>query len=238
MKDWIPLINKLIWPFIIGILLLVFHDGVSEIYDAILDRIKAGGSIEIGGFFKLGDEATKTEIKELSSENLSIKGIGETEGAEGEEGIEKDSLLTLWKLKEELANDPTKTINTLLVADDIQDYSYSVELCKEYISTLGLRYVVFQKGDQFAGWMYSGSFVAQLPSHNGGVGFTEMIRMHGIKTHFVDPDFSTKKVLEQMQKFNLDSIPVVDDNGKWLFFANRDEILARLMTSIILSNGE
>jgi hypothetical protein len=40
MKDWIPLINKLIWPFIIGVLLLVFHDGVGEIYDAILDRIK------------------------------------------------------------------------------------------------------------------------------------------------------------------------------------------------------
>jgi hypothetical protein len=27
---------------------------------------------------------------------------------------------------------------------------------------------------------------------------------------------------------------VVDSGGKWLFFANREEILARLMTTIII----
>jgi len=42
MRDWIPLINKLVWPAITGILLLVFHGETSEIYQATLDRIKRG----------------------------------------------------------------------------------------------------------------------------------------------------------------------------------------------------
>jgi hypothetical protein len=43
-----------------------------------------------------------------------------------------------------------------------------------------------------------------------------------------------RQVLEKMQEFHLDSLPVVDSGGKWLFFANREEILARLMTTIII----
>ena len=57
MKDWIPLINKLVWPVIVGIVLLIFHSEVGEMYDLTVNRIKSGGSIEIG-FFKLGDIAT------------------------------------------------------------------------------------------------------------------------------------------------------------------------------------
>lgn len=72
MKDWIPLINKLVWPVIVGIVLLIFHSEVGEMYDLTVNRIKSGGSIEIGGFFKLGDRATNTEIKDLSDANLSI----------------------------------------------------------------------------------------------------------------------------------------------------------------------
>ncbi len=46
MKDWIPLINKLVWPVIIGIILLIFHSEVGEMYDLTVNRIKSGGSIE------------------------------------------------------------------------------------------------------------------------------------------------------------------------------------------------
>ena len=73
MKDWIPLINKLVWPVIVGIVLLIFHSEVSEMYDLTVNRIKSGGSIEIG-FFKLGDKATNTEIKDLSGANYLSKG--------------------------------------------------------------------------------------------------------------------------------------------------------------------
>jgi len=41
-----------------------------------------------------------------------------------------------------------------------------------------------------------------------------------------------------MQELHFDSIPVVDIDKRWLFFANRGEILARLMTTIILEKQE
>ncbi|MFQ5822551.1 MAG: hypothetical protein ACE5JB_00685 [bacterium] len=231
MKDWIPLINKLVWPVILGILLLIFRSEVSEIYTVSLDRIKSGGSFEIGGFLKLGETATKTEIRELSFDNLSIAGIGGAEGV-----VRKGSRSALLKLQADLAKSPTKTINTLLLLDDIQNYS--VKLLKEYISTLGLHFVVIQQRNKFVGWMNSASFVAQLPSHLDKVRFDELKNMSGVSKHSVGPGTTAKEVLEEMQKLHLDSLPVVDDTGKWLFFTNRGEILARLMTSIILSKEE
>ena len=118
MKDWIPLINKLVWPVIIGIVLLIFHSEVSEMYDLTVNRIKSGGSIEIGGFFKLGDKATNTEIKELSDANLSIDVLDANLSIEGSGGlggvVRKGSRSALAKLQQELENSPNKTINTLL----------------------------------------------------------------------------------------------------------------------------
>jgi hypothetical protein len=37
-----------------------------------------------------------------------------------------------------------------------------------------------------------------------------------------------------MQELHTESIPVVDADQRWMFFANRGEILARLMTAIIV----
>ncbi|NIR50523.1 hypothetical protein GWO43_18575 [candidate division KSB1 bacterium] len=231
MKDWIPLINKLVWPIILGLLLLIFHSEVGELYTVTVERIKAGGSIEIGGFLKLGEQATNTEIKDLSVNDLSIEGLDGSEGV-----VRKGSRSALLKLQEELAKSPTRTINTLLITDEI--LNYSVPLLKEYVSTLGLRYVVFQQRNKFIGWMNSGPFVAQLPADEGSVRFRELKNMTGISKHSVKPGTSAKEVLETMQELHLDSLPVVDENGKWQFFANRGEILARLMTSVILSKEE
>lgn len=231
MKDWIPLINKLVWPVIIGIILLIFHSEVGEMYDLTVNRIKSGGSIEIGGFFKLGEKATNTEIKELSDANLSIEGFGGV--------VRKGSRSALAKLQDELENSPNMKINALLVTDEIR--SYSVKLLKEYVATLGLRYVVFQQNNGFDGWMNSGPFVAQLPSDpkdNITIPFSRLTNMKGISKHSVKPGASAKDVLEKMQELGLDSIPVVDENMRWQSFANRGEILAHLMSSLILADKE
>jgi CBS-domain-containing membrane protein len=224
MKDWIPLINKLVWPVIIGVSLLIFHK-----------EMKSGGSIEIGGLFKLGEKATETEIKDLSLNNISIEGIGGAEGV-----VRKGSQSSLDRIQEELANSPEKIINTLLVTDDIE--IYSVALLKEYVSTLstlGLHYVVFQERSKFVGWMTSDLFVAQLPPEIKTVRYTELRAMKGIRKYYVEPGTSAKEVLEKMQELHIDSIPVVDENKRrWLFFANRGEILANLMTSILFSKEE
>ena len=56
--------------------------------------------------------------------------------------------------------------------------------------------------------------------------------------YYIKPTASTKQVLEKMQELHIDSMPVVDENKQWKFFANREEILARLMTTILLAKGE
>jgi CBS domain-containing protein len=233
MKDWIPLINKLVWPVIIGVLLLLFHKELNEVYTVALERLKSGGSIEIGGFLKLGEKATETEIKDLSLNNISIEGIGGAEGV-----VRKGSQSSLDRIQEELANAPEKIINTLLITDDIE--IYSVTLLKEYVSTLGLHYVVFQERGKFVGWMTADLFVAQLPSEieDREVRYAALRTMKGIRKYYVEPGTSAKEVLVKMQELHIDSIPVVDENKRWLFFANRGEILANLMTSILLSKEE
>jgi CBS domain-containing protein len=229
MKDWIPLITKLVWPAIIALLLIVFHRQVAEIYSIAYERMQAGGSIEIGGFLRLGEKATDTAIKDLSPTNIPIEGIGGAEGV-----VRKDSRPALAQLQQDLANNPGSAINTLLVTDDIQ--VYSVPLLKEYVGSLGLTYVVFQEGSAFSGWMTSSLFVAQLPE-DGTAAYRELRQMGGIRKESVRPKTSAREVLQQMQELHVDSLPVVDENGKWLFFANRGEILANLITSVLLKDS-
>lgn len=232
MKEWIPFINKLVWPAIIAILLLVYRDEAGELYSLTMDRIKAGGSIELGGFLKLGEMADETEIKELSLEDLSIEAIG---GAE--EAVTKGTRSALIGMREQLDASPSRTMNTLLVADDVD--LFSVRLLKEYIGTLGLRYVVFQERGEFSGWMKAGPFVAQLPVEPewDSIGFADLRAISGISTNRVGPGVSAKKVLTALQENRMDAIPVVTEDGRWLFFAERGEILSRLMTSVITEEG-
>ena len=231
LNNWIPLIMKLVWPFFIVTALLIFNQQATEIYDVVLKSIKAGRSVEIGGFLKLGEAANQTEIGDLSLAEISIEGIGGSDGV-----VRKGSSSHLRKLQRELQENPSKTINTLLLPDGI---TYSVNLIKQYISTLGLRFVVFQQRGIFDGWISSSAFVAQLPEDQSTVDYNELRdSIIGVNEQTVGPNDSAKVVLEKMQELHIDSIPVVDSDKRWLFFANRGEILARLMTTIILEKNE
>ncbi|MFT5312739.1 MAG: hypothetical protein ACI8Z9_001220 [Paraglaciecola sp.] len=227
LSDWIPLITKLVWPLIIIVSLVVFHQQATEIYNVVLKSIKSGRSVEIGGFLKLGNAATKTQISDLAFENISIKGIGGSGGV-----VRKSSGSHLVTLQQEIRDNPLKTIDTLLLPDNIK---YSVDLLKQYIGTLGLKFVVFQQGGQFDGWISSSTFVAQLPAQSITLDYDQLkSSVVGINQQTVSPELSAKKVLEKMQSLHIDSIPVVDAKQRWLFFANRGEILAGLITTMIL----
>lgn len=226
-KDWIPLINKLVWPAFSVVLLLLFHGQVREVYRVVLDGVKSGRGLEIAGILKLGEAARNTEISELSFNNISIEGIGGPGGV-----VRKGSEASLMRLQEELRESPSRTIDTLLVTDGIM---YSVELLKQYVSTLGLRFVVFQRGNQFDGWMNSGTFVAQLLLSEEFIRYEDLKdSMIGVSQENVQQTDSAKEVLEKMQELHIDSIPVLESSGRWRFFANRGEILARLMSSVLL----
>lgn len=226
-QDWVQLISKLVWPLFIVIFLVIFDQETKEVYNVLLKGIKSGRSVEIGGFLKLGVAANQTKITELSHKNISIMGIGGSSGV-----VRKSTGNQLSILKQELENNPLQSINTLLVPDNI---NYSVDLLKQYISTLGLRHVVFLKKGKFDGWISTSSFVAQLPKNITTMDYLTLRKtIIAVNQQTVNGNDSAKSVLEEMQRLHIDSIPVVDNDGNWLFFANRGEILARLMTTIIL----
>lgn len=231
LNDWIPLLTKLVWPVIILIALIVFNKQVSEVYTLVMKSIKEGRNVEIGGFLKLGEAASTMEIGAISQENISIEKIGGGGGV-----VRKGSAEQLTSLQKELGKNPTKTINTMLLNDDVL---YSVKLLKQYVSTLGLRYVVFQRRGVFDGWIMSSAFVAQLPERNRTMNYDALkSNTIGISDQTVEPTDNVKDVLWKMQDLHMESLPVVDENGKWLFFTNRGEILSSLMTTIMLEKEE
>jgi CBS domain-containing protein len=228
LSDWIPLISKLVWPVFIFVGLLIFQNQVRDIYDMVIDGAESGRSVEFGGFLKLGAAASSTKIETLSNAELSIRGVGGAGGV-----ARKGSASQLGTLQKDLQENPQKSINTLLLSNDVR---FSIKLMKQYISTLGLRFVVFQKDDKFDGWISVSSFVAQLPKEQDLIDYPELREelLIGINTETANPGDSAKAVLTQMQELHVDSIPVVDADQRWLFFANRGEILARLITAIIV----
>jgi predicted transcriptional regulator len=230
-NDWIPLITKLVWPVIILILLIIFNRQVSELYGIVLTSIKEGRNVEIGGFLKLGEAAKTLEIGKLSQEEISIEKIGGGGGV-----VRKGTVSQLTKLQRELEQNPNKKINTMLINDGI---IYSVELLKRYVSTLGLKYVVFQQNGAFDGWIASSTFVAQLPMGETTFSYSELKqRTIGISKQSVAPDENAKEVLQKMQKLQLETLPVVDENDRWLFFTTRGDILTSLMTQLMLEDDD
>jgi hypothetical protein len=72
-KEFMPLVEKLIWPVFITILLITFSGETKEIYSILKNRLSAGASIKIGGFLELGEKANATEIGKLGFDNIASK---------------------------------------------------------------------------------------------------------------------------------------------------------------------
>jgi hypothetical protein len=226
-NDWIPLLTKLVWPVIIIILLIVFNRQVSELYTVVMKSIKEGRNVEIGGFLKLGEAASSLEIGSISQEEISIISMGGGEGV-----VRKGSASELERILDDLRQNPSKTISTMLINNDIY---YSADLLRQYVGTLGLKYVVFQKNGLFDGWILSGNFVLQLPEGDRTFSYNQLREnIIGVNTQHVKPQENTRQVLSKMQEWRMDALPVVDDDSKWLFFTTRGEILSSLMTNIML----
>jgi hypothetical protein len=238
-KDFVPLVEKLIWPVFIVIMILSFSREAREIYGIFKQRLTEGASIKIGGFLELGQKASETEIGQLGFANLKIEAIGGPA-----EAVSKESLSALDRLRQEIKAAPNRRIDTLRVDDG---RIYSSTLLKDYVSTLGVRFIVFEAGGNFDGWMDAGIFVSQLALLRPGASPGELAQanlsyaeirsqMAGISKESALPSDSAKQVLQKMQKLHIENLPIVKDNH-FVFFANRGEILSNLITSYILEPG-
>ena len=232
-KDWVPIINKLIWPIIIFICLIIYGKDTGNLItstitsaEKILKQVVEGRGVGVAGLFKLDSLATETAIKEVSIKNVSIEGMQGSGAAVG-----KGSMEFLHRLKNDIRKNKLRKIDVLNIQKDKQ---YSVKLLKKYIVDLQVKFILFQNRSKFDGWIGSSFFVGQLPNEEAIIDYDALkIDITGIKMHHALITDSAKVVLQKMEKLRVDSLPILD-HKKFKFFSNRGDILSRLMTTLIL----
>jgi CBS domain-containing protein len=113
---------------------------------------------------------------------------------------------------------------------------YSGELLQRYISLLSARFVVFQsQASKLEGWIDASGFAAQLVRHRT-YRYEDFVReIVGISDDKTDEASTAKNALEKMQTAHLDNLAVVDTNGRFKFMVSRQDILSKVVTSIVLA---
>lgn len=231
-KDWIPLFSKLVWPLFISLLILLFNDQVRGAFSQVIEAVAEGRSVQVGDWLKIGE---KTSIAELSAKkgseigqslDISVESVGGYQ-----EFVEKSSYSVLERIQSQLRESPGRRIDVLAVTSSKR---YSSELLKSYITTLGIRFVVFQKNGEFDGWLEAGLFNSQLPGRDQLLSYATL-RDHllGVRTESVPSASSAIEVLKAMENVNAENIAVVD-GGQFRFIADRGSILSKLMTASLL----
>ena len=234
-----PFLTKFVWPIFIVIALLFFNAETKEIYSLLKSRVASGAAVKIG-FLELGEQASAIEINKLTLTNLPIEAIGGQAAS-----VSKESAHELNKIRQELSKSPGKTIDALKIKSG---KIFSPAVLQDYISSLGIKFVVFEQNGLFDGWADSGVFLSQLrllvtkkrlesPGMNPAdiiFPYSELRRkIAGISKESAAYTDSAKQVLEKMQKNHTENLPILNKD-KFAFFANRGEILSMLISSLIL----
>ena len=227
LQPWIPFLAKLIWPFFVVVFLLIYHAEVGVMVSEVVKRTKSGAPVSIAGILSLGQAADDTAIGMIGPSNFNIEALGGPSGI-----VRKGSSDYLERLQADLEENPNLAIDTLLLVDGT---IFSIELLREYVATLGLRYVIFTSAGEFDGWMNSSVLMAQLPSDRDEYNYDELrSAIKGIREDFVTSDTSTREVLLEMQKLHISALPVLDAQRQWKFFVDQGQILSRLMTGLLV----
>lgn len=223
--DWIPVIEKLIWPFFIILLLIVFKDKINGLYNMATE----GRSLEIAGWIKIGEQVKQTTIQSFAPQNSTIEAI------EGQSiMIEKGGSQALRSLQTKLKSGTIKQIDIMNIVN--HKYYYKEMLIK-YISTLGIKYIVFTNNGKFGGWIESSVFSSQLlmnPQESYSYDELKSLLV-GIKEESISPKMKTGDALNFMKKNGLAATAVIE-NKKFKYFINKSDILTSIISSTLLNN--
>jgi CBS domain-containing protein len=113
-------------------------------------------------------------------------------------------------------------------------HQYTSDLLLAYISRLALKFVMFRNGNVLDAWVDASLLAAQVTSHQDYS--YERLRsvIHGLRQETISNEAKAREALEMMQKSHLDHLPAVDNNHRFQFMLSRDEILAKVITSVVL----
>ncbi len=223
-KDWLPLIEKLIWPLFIVLLLVFFRGKIEGMYDMVVE----GRSVKIGGWFEIGEKIKETEIQSFAKSEATVDAFAGTQ----EVVTRKGGSSMLKKLQDKLKSGEIKHIDILEINNQIY---YNRDLLLKYVGTLGIKQIVFIKDGKFEGWMESSLFSSQVFNDTRrDFDYNHLIEnLSGIEKTTVSPTEKTNVVLELMISERLESIPIVENNN-FRFFVNKGDILATLVSNAIL----
>lgn len=232
--DWMPVISKLVYPFIIVVILIIFSDETKEIYNEVVSK---GRGAKLG-LFEISARAEEVEIKAFSAVSVGLEVISDIVPQTVEEAnniVRKSSGDFLLKVQEELRKNPDRSTIKSLVLES--ERNYSTKLLREYINQLGIENIVFIKTGMFEGLIEARLLINQLPP-NQVIPYEKMIiDVLGINKSFVFENTSTLDVLKSMDDSNIEKIAVVDENRKLRFIAEREVIVSKLITSIITQDS-
>ncbi len=227
MNSWLAILEKLIWPIFIIILLFIFRDKINGLYNMATE----GRSVEIAGWLKIGEKVQQTEINQFAPKDLSIEAV-EGSGAIIEKGGERK----LFELQEKLRNSEIKSFDILKITNNKVYYK---DLLEKYISTLGIKHIVFIKDGKFDGWMSSSIFSGQLLVSQASTFEYDQLRnsLAGIKKTTIAPDVKTSVVLKKMRDEQMDNIAIVEKDT-FKYFVNKQDIITAIVSNSIPMNDQ
>jgi hypothetical protein len=234
LDKWVPLFSKLVWPAVIVGVVGVYRDEAGTLIQNVTKAIGEGRSVEVPGILKVGERTSIGELVSMAPADVG-KNIDLSVDAVGgfEEIVRKGDSRLLDQLQQRLRESPGKTIDILVLAAGQQ---YSPRLMSEYIASLGIRYVVFQDGERFAGWMDAGLFNSQLPKseQEQWLPYNNLRSdLVGLHEESVPSDTSALDVLKKMEEEKVDSIAVVDAE-RLKSIVSREGIIAKLLVASIV----
>jgi len=227
LEPWLSVLEKLIWPIFIIVLLFAFRKKVNGLYKMATE----GRSLEIGGWLKIGEQVKETDIQKFATDDASIDAV-EGDGFM----VEKGGNRYLNELQTRLREGKIRQIDVLNIVDNKHYYK---KMLLEYVSTLGIKYIVFTNNGKFEGWIDGSIFSSQiLMGDYSSYGYDELKNsLYGIKTEKIASNTKTFEVLSYMKKQGLDVIPIID-NDKFKYFVNKSDILTSIISSNILNKSD
>jgi CBS domain-containing protein len=224
-SGWATVVSALVWPFLIAALVFFYRSYVSSLLHAVSKRVLDGAPVKIAGFLELGEIARATEVGNVRINDVAVSSVaGEYYMAE------KGSEAFLEELKSIARTKPARRIDILKVTNG---EPYSPRLLTQYVSTLGIRYVVFESNGKFEGWADAGLVVGQLrPNASYDYGRIKS-DVAGITNLSVKPTDSLSAVLERMQESHVEALAVVDANSHFRSIVTKSDILAKLVAGLV-----
>ncbi len=233
LKDWIPFFSSLVTPVFVIALIVWFKSDVGDFLNIIKRAVgEQERSLEIGDWIKIGERARTTEISTLNLGDISIS-LAEHDYEEWV--IDKGDESLIEKLRQESEVHGGRPVDVMILKRGIR---YSSEVLQKYVNLLGVKYILFMGDGEFEAWIPTGLFLGQLHQRQTYPYDALKQEIIGLRQDSALPTASASDVLMLMQQKKTDSLAIVSSDGNYLFMVNKQDILAKLVAAMILSNQD